>query len=996
MAGRLAGAPRSAGRRGWLPTVPVITAGSGAYVVVMRPASDMRCPALVGRAAERAAIEEVLAEAAGGRGGVVAVEGDAGVGKSRLARAATERADAAGMRVLSGRATQGAATAFRPLAEALLSASRDGRLAGAPDLAPYRAVLSRLVPEWADPTVPVPAEWSLVVVAEAVVRVLRAVGGDGGLLLVLEDLHWADPETLDVLEYLADNVNGARVAVVATLRPDPPAAARLAGRLAARGAAAHLTVGPLPAAQVKAMTAACLGATVPAEVLDLVDAAEGLPLAVEDLLASAVHTGGLRRDADGWMVDGPLRPGRSRRFADTVHDRMATLTPEAQRVLRAAAVLGRSFEWRDLAPIAEASPDTVLDALRAAVDRQLVIAESPTGAQAFAFRHALTRDAILDELLAPQRATVSGRAAQVVEERLTAGDRAGWLLAAQLWADAGDHPRAAELLLEGGHAALARGALQTAERLLRQGRSIAPAGPVAAQLGAALVETLALAGNGAAALELARDVVGLVDAWDRDRVAEVHLALARAALGTERLADVRHHLDRAGRDHSPTVAARVAVLQAHLALAAASGDRFVAAEHLAARAVAAAHAAGLADAECEALEIIGRCARVRDLTRAEHAFARGHEVARGAGLVLWRVRALNELGTIDMFRDVDPARLEQARHEADQLGAVATATGIDVNLAALYTMRHELDTALAAATRCEQVARRYRLPVRAAAVLFQAVVACHQARFRDMRHLVATAEDLAGGDPDILIGTWAMCRAMRSLLREDRPAAAHELATAADAAAASPTLAINPAAGPGLLVHAVDGHADEAELAAFEAGNAVGTRWSGLWAGLVRAVLHGQAGDPAAAAAAFDAAVSAGGPLPLFCHLGVRLACEPAVRDGWGDPASALTAAEGFFAMAGHDPVATACRSLLRRTGRSRERRVDAAVHPDLRRLGVTAREAEVLALVGDRLPNRDIAARLYLSPRTVEKHVASLLTKVGAASRADLIRLAATLGLTS
>jgi len=127
----------------------------------------------------------------------------------------------------------------------------------------------------------------------------------------------------------------------------------------------------------------------------------------------------------------------------------------------------------------------------------------------------------------------------------------------------------------------------------------------------------------------------------------------------------------------------------------------------------------------------------------------------------------------------------------------------------------------------------------------------------------------------------------------------------------------------------------------------------------------------------------------------VRLACEPAVHDGWGDPASALTTAEGFFATAGHGPVATACRSLLRRTGGSRQRRVDAGVHPQLRRLGVTAREAEVLALVGERLANRDIAERLYLSRRTVEKHVASLLTKAGAASRTDLVRLAGTLGLT-
>jgi DNA-binding CsgD family transcriptional regulator len=311
-------------------------------------------------------------------------------------------------------------------------------------------------------------------------------------------------------------------------------------------------------------------------------------------------------------------------------------------------------------------------------------------------------------------------------------------------------------------------------------------------------------------------------------------------------------------------------------------------------------------------------------------------------------------------------------------------------------MRHELGTALAAATRCDDVARRYRLPVRAAAVLFQGVIACHQARFRDMRQLVRTAEELAGDDPDILIGTWAMCRAMRSLLREDRAAAAHELATADRAAATSPTLAINPAAGPGLLVRAAEGQASETDLAKFGAGNAVGARWSTLWAELVRAVLRGRAGDPAGAAAAFGRGISAGGPMPLFCHLGMRLAGEAALEDGWGDPVSVLTSAERFFGAAGHEPVALACRSLLRRAGGTRQRHVDAAVHPDLRRLGVTAREAEVLALVGDRLANREIAERLYLSPRTVEKHVASVLAKAGADSRADLVLLAAGLGLTN
>src|SRR2546430_1377994 len=143
-------------------------------------------------------------------------------------------------------------------------------------------------------------------------------------------------------------------------------------------------------------------------------------------------------------------------------------------------------------------------------------------------------------------------------------------------------------------------------------------------------------------------------------------------------------------------------------------------------------------------------------------------------------------------------------------------------------------------------------------------------------------------------------------------------------------------------------------------------------------------------------ATGRGGPRLAGAGAGPARAGGADVRPGAPRaPAPTLYTAEGFFTTAGHEPVATACRSLLRRTGRSRQRRVDAAVHPDLRRLGVTAREAEVLALVGERLPNRDIAERLYLSPRTVEKHVASVLTKAGAASRADLIRLATTLGLT-
>lgn len=365
-------------------------------------------------------------------------------------------------------------------------------------------------------------------------------------------------------------------------------------------------------------------------------------------------------------------------------------------------------------------------------------------------------------------------------------------------------------------------------------------------------------------------------------------------------------------------------------------------------------------------------------------------VADAKGLAVWRMRALNELGTVDMFRHVDPSRLEQARAEAERAGALSTATGVDVNLAALYTMRAEYGPALEAAARCERVARRYRLPTLAASLLFQAVIATHQGRFRDMQRLVRAAEEVGGDDPDILIGTWSMCRAMRSLLQEDRVRARAEFATAAAKVTASPALAINPCDGPRLLLRAVDAEAGAGDVASFEAMNARGARWSELWGGMAKAVVTGRAGDLGAAVAAFDRALAAGAPMPLFRLVAVRLAAEAAVVDGWGDPAAWLIDTERALAARGHDPMASACRSLLRRSGSGagRSRRADATVAPELRRHGVTAREAEVLALVGTRLSNRDIAERLFLSPRTVEKHVASLLAKTGRTSRAALAAL--------
>ena len=111
-----------------------------------------------------------------------------------------------------------------------------------------------------------------------------------------------------------------------------------------------------------------------------------------------------------------------------------------------------------------------------------------------------------------------------------------------------------------------------------------------------------------------------------------------------------------------------------------------------------------------------------------------------------------------------------------------------------------------------------------------------------------------------------------------------------------------------------------------------------------------------------------------------RLAAEAALADGWGEPVAWLREAAAYFAARGDDRVAAACRALLRQAGAPvpRHRAGDGDLPGPLRALGVTEREAAVLRLVAQGLGNREIAERMFLSPRTVEKHVASLLAKTG------------------
>jgi DNA-binding NarL/FixJ family response regulator len=122
------------------------------------------------------------------------------------------------------------------------------------------------------------------------------------------------------------------------------------------------------------------------------------------------------------------------------------------------------------------------------------------------------------------------------------------------------------------------------------------------------------------------------------------------------------------------------------------------------------------------------------------------------------------------------------------------------------------------------------------------------------------------------------------------------------------------------------------------------------------------------------------------------LAARAAVRDGWGNPVRWLREAEAFFGAGGYDRLARRCRTMLGEAGAPvpRRGRGDSEVPPSLRALGVTSREVDVLKLVGAGRTNKDIAEALFLSPKTVERHLSSLFARFGVANRRDLADQAA------
>ncbi|RSM80396.1 LuxR family transcriptional regulator [Kibdelosporangium aridum] len=964
-----------------------------------------RSPLVIGRDREVAELTRAIDAARASRGGAVFLVGEAGIGKSRLAAEAAGLAFAAGVRVLRGRgSTIGPMVPFRPLTEALLALFRTGQPPDDPALGPYRPILGRLIPDLQQPGT-TSSEDSLVVLGEAVLRLVTVAGRADGCLLVLEDLQHADAETLAIVEYLTDNVAGLPVLLLGTIRDEPCAALDLARSAAQRHAASIQVLNRLTPDEVTRFAGSCLEAD-PGDLPDqvvrrLAQDSAGIPFIIEELLHQLVSDGVLAREPSGWRVVGELRHDVPETVLRGVIERAEQLGPQGSKLLSVAAVLGDRFPLSVVGTVTALDQRSMLSHLRAAVAAQLV-APDESSPDWYAFRHPLTAEALRAALTPTDRADFSRRAAEAVQT-LHPGLPGEWCqLVAVLQADAGQANDAAKLFAEAGRRALTDGASGSSVRLLDRAQALLQ-GEATAESKAEILQTLLYALAEAGQIERARELVDSLDEMGGEglgpiprsalhaRLAQVYFRAGLTAEGMNQVETARAVLGQnAGEEH----VAPIDAVAANLVWQGGGNNRGEQAEQLARRAIDAAQRAGLPTVLCDAWQVVGDIARERSLDESSACFERAKLLAEQHRLPIWRVYALARLAGNDWLATGDVVGMEQTIEEAQRVGAVAVGYTIKGNLAIDAALRGDFDKTarLVEEYRHDVIRLRLRPQIRHMLTVL-AVLAAHQGRRAQMEAALsefATWEEQHSQESPLALG---LARAFCALLEENRGLAREELLTMLERTKDVPSIfQLAGRHGLHLFLSVLEGDAGWDEYDAVVATVQSTMRWNRQFVMLAKAVLLGREGRDEEATAAAALAQEDGEIYAMAGHLGLRLAAEAAIADGWGEPVAWLRRAEDYFHQLSVLPVASACRALLRHAGAPvRQRRTGMDQIPDyLRAIGVTVREHEVLQLLVERLTNKAIANRLHISPRTVEKHVASLIMKAEVADRMELSDFAA------
>lgn len=954
---------------------------------------------IIGRGREIRQLREIFSSIGKSAGGSAFVVGEAGAGKSRLAEDLADHATRYGGHVLSGRTSviSTAGGPYRALTEALLTLVRRG-LGPFDELGPYTAVLARLIPDWRTADQPSIAADPPVIVAEGVLRLLGMLGRAHGCLLVLEDLHDADAETLAVVEYLVDNIATQPAMLLCTTRQEPGRALDLADHVAYRPRGCRVAVAGLDRSDTVAMLAEFLRVRpegVPTMLAQrLWSETHGNPFMIEELLRSRIEAGVLVRRRDGWHMADTPPSDPPHTVTRSVLARTDRIGPNARDVFRVAALLGDPFPATLAAEAAGVGTDESLAYFAAAVTAQLIVADPDTPGW-YRFAHPLTAHALRAAPGTHTVAALAERAADRIEADHPELPENWCQRVARLREHAGQLSAAGVLFLELGRRALRAGAADSACSLLSHARELVAGSDPGTRL--AVVSELLAALGAAGRFEQAFAEATQLDDHDApgEARARLHLTLAQLAADVGRLERSRAEIGRARELLGPAATAEqtapVDAVTAELTLDLPGEDRIEVARTLARNAVKALDGGddvSLPRIVCSAWQVLGMTWGTDDLAEAQRCFARAAQVADAHGLPYSRLAALTRAAGNHWLWVGESRRLHEALSESNRIGDVVNAYTIramldlDAVLRGCFEEAADLDDVLS------ELAGLNVTGICCYAQVVRAVREAHRGRRAEMQRSLREFRRLGGLRSRELPLAYGMAEAFCALLEERRPEARQALSRAHDAEAAdASTYHLSGSHGIGLLLGVLDHEVDETELRRRMATVSGRLCWNRHFTRAALGVLHGRAGRYDEAAEDVEAALDDAVPHPLARHLVCRLVAGEAYEHGWGRPVAWTRQAEEYFFAAGIVPVTGACRALLRQMGAAvRQRRAGTDRIPEeLRLQGVTGREYEILELVAIRWSNREIATHLHLSLRTVEKHVANLLAKTGHARRAEL-----------
>jgi DNA-binding NarL/FixJ family response regulator len=974
---------------------------------------------MIGRTAELAELEAALTDAAAGRPSLVFVAGESGVGKTRILDEAARRAKTAGGRLLSGDCVElgEGELPYAPIVAALRPLARDGHpaLDALPDGA--RAELTRLLPGLGLPSLP-PVETEDVGAAqsrlfEALLSLLEELGSEHAVVLMIEDLHWADRSTRNFLTFLARSLCRERVLVVGSYRPDElhrrhPLRPLLA-ELERAGRSRRIELAPLTRPELAEALGDILGAPPEDGLVErLYLRSEGNPLFAEELLAAGL---------DG---RGALPPT----LREALMLRIEALPPTSQELLRLLAA-GQRMDHELIEAASGIDPREVREALREAISSHIVIANEMGF---YGFRHALLREVVHDDLLPGEHAELHRAIALALEERTRREGGGGAHRTAAIahhYMAAGDQPAAFAASVRAAKSSMAVQAYGEAGDLLDRAIELFNHVPDAEALAemdrAELMAQAAMAryyeGNLPRSTALLEKAIELLDEEaEPRRVAVVYGWLERSLThwghadeGEEALAHALSLIP--ADDRSPERAWLITNRTKALMLR----SRFSEAVTAGREAMPLVHEIGDPDTKAGLLNALGvalmavgdedeGAAMLREaieisavstmqqqlgtsynnLAEGLHLAGRseeglevaleGRERIEGANrsqgwLSLQAAEILLDLGRLDEAEAIMPA-------PGDRPAYGMYLTNLDLRRGELALLRGEHETARALLEEAGRVAMRAGQPqYHGPHGAFMGELLRREGDLDGARAVVAAAAPLLAGDTVRV----ARLAALGARIEADEAARARDLGHADDAAEAAERAAR---------------HADEA-AAVIGPRSKVERAYAAVAAAYATCARGDDARDQLREA--IERFEELGHPHPAAL-MRMTLA-EDALRAGDRDEAAhyAGKALESASEMGAHW-LAREARSFLVRARLALPEGCDAEAEDveaaDEDPFGLTPREREVLAMVAEGATNREIGERLFMAEKTASVHVSRILAKLDVRSRTEAAAVAHRHGL--